>query len=107
MDPAFEIRHHVHERRDIFQDWPDGLADVRARIAILRRLDHVTAGNFGDCKFCGEGIWEMRVDVGPGYRIYYCVHERAVIVLLCAGVKNDQHSDIKRAIRYRRDISGA
>jgi putative addiction module killer protein len=67
-----EIRHYLTvSGRDPYQDWLDKLKDVRARIKVQRRVDRVVTGNFGDHKFSRDGVWELRVDVGPGYRVYF------------------------------------
>jgi putative addiction module killer protein len=67
-----EIVHYVTEEGiDIFQKWIDALSDIRAGSAVLRRLDRAIMGNFGDHKFCRDGVFEMRIDRGPGYRVYY------------------------------------
>lgn len=86
--------------RDPFQHWLDGLRDAGARTAILRRIDRVSAGNFGDHKSLRDGVWELRVDAGPGYRVYYAKHAKTIVLLLCAGSKKTQAADIIRAVDY-------
>ncbi len=67
-----DVRHYLTaDGIDPFQRWLDGVKDLRGRIAILRRIDRMTAGNLGDYKFCRDGVWKLRVDVGPGYRVCY------------------------------------
>jgi putative addiction module killer protein len=78
----------------------------RQRIAIDRRINRVELGNFGDHKFCRDGVWELRIDVGPGYRVYYAIAGSQVILLLCAGDKRTQASDIARACEYWQDWQG-
>lgn len=73
---------------------------MRGRAQIEIRLRRVLAGNFGDCKPVGEGVSELRVDVGTGYRIYYGRHGQALVILLCGGDKSSQQADIKRAKEY-------
>ena len=98
------MRHYLTRAgRDPYQTWLDGLKDLRARVAIQRRVDRIAAGNFGDHKPCRDGIWELRVDVGQGYRVYYARHDRVVVVLLCAGDKRTQASDIDTAVTYWAD----
>ncbi len=80
-----------------FQDWLDDLRDVRAQVAVARRLDRVRAGNLGDAKPVGDGVSELRVDVGPGYRVYFVQRGGELIVVLAGGNKSSQASDIKRA----------
>jgi putative addiction module killer protein len=66
-----QLLHYLNPAaQDIYQDWLDGLRDMRARIAIDRRVERLTRGSFGDHKFCRDGVWELRIDTGPGYRVY-------------------------------------
>jgi putative addiction module killer protein len=80
-----------------FARWHSGLCNLSAKIAIARRIDRAAAGNFGDSKSLGSGLSEMRLDVGRGYRIYFNIRNRAVIVLLAGGDKSTQSADIQRA----------
>jgi putative addiction module killer protein len=99
-----EVRHYVTRAgRDPYQTWLDRLKDLRARVAIQRRVDRIALGNFGDHKPCRDGVWELRVDVGQGYRVYFARHDRFVVVLLCAGDKRTQASDIDTAVTYWTD----
>ena len=67
-----DVRHYLTPAgRDPVQAWLDGLKDLQARVAILRRIDRLVPGNLGDHKFIGSGVWELRLHVGPGYRLYY------------------------------------
>src|SRR5258706_4027580 len=77
--------------------------DLKARVVILRRIDRLLNGNFGDHKFCQDGVWELRIDCGPGYRVYYALSEKTVILLLCRGSKRNQSTDIANAVRYWQD----
>lgn len=66
----FEIHHYLtQEGKDIFLEWQLSLRDHKARIAIDRRINRIELGNFGDHKFCRDGVWELRIDFGPGYRV--------------------------------------
>ena len=87
-----------------FQQWLDALRDMRGRIAIARRLDRVAAGNLGDAKSVGEGVSELRVDVGPGYRVYFVKRGASVIVVLAGGDKSSQDRDIKAAQKLAKEI---
>ena len=99
-----EIRHYITlEQRDVYLEWQLKLRDTKAKIAIDRRINRIELGNFGDHKFCREGVWELRVDVGPGYRVYYARAGTHVILLLCAGDKRTQQADIARACEYWQD----
>lgn len=100
-----EVRHYITATGvDRFQDWLDGLQDVQTIDVILRRLERLKRGNLGDCRFCAEGVWELRIDFGPGYRIYYAQRSKALVLLLCAGTKRTQIADIGKAIAYWRDF---
>ena len=76
---------------------------MRARVAVQRRIDRLGAGNFGDHKFCRDGIWELRIDVGAGYRVYYARAGRTVLLIACGGDKRNQTADIGRAVDYWND----
>jgi putative addiction module killer protein len=89
--------------RDIFGEWLSGLRDVRTRAKIVARIDRLAAGNFGDCKALRSGLFELRIDWGSGYRVYYSMVGKACVLLLCGGDKRKQASDIKRALEYLRD----
>lgn len=96
---AWLIFHYLDPSgKDLYQEWLDGLADQRGRVAVQRRVDRLAQGNFGDHEFCGEGVWELRVDFGPGYRVYYALSGKEIVLLLCAGAKRTQNRDIKRAV---------
>jgi putative addiction module killer protein len=84
-------------RTDVFQDWFDGLRDSRARFAIDKRIERLAEGNTGDTKPVGEGISEMRIHYGPGYRVYYKNVGKKLVILLCGGDKSAQERDISQA----------
>lgn len=73
------------------------------RIIIQRRIDRVANGNFGDHRFCRDGVWELRIDYGPGYRVYYARTGETVVLLLCGGSKRSQSADLKEAAHYWAD----
>lgn len=81
-----------------FSKWLSKLTDNRARAKVMVRVDRLSAGNPGDVKPVGKGVSEMRVDYGPGYRIYFMSRGNVVVVLLCGGTKKTQQTDIERAI---------
>ena len=96
-----ELRHYLTASgKDPFQQWMDELKDLKGRIVIQRRIDRVANGNFGDHKFCQDGVWELRIDFGPGYRVYYARDEETIILLLSGGSKRTQSADINQAVRY-------
>jgi len=71
---VYEIRHYLtRSEKDVFMEWRRQLRDTKAKIAVDRRINRMELGNFGDCRFCRDGVWELRIDVGPGYRIYYAI----------------------------------
>jgi putative addiction module killer protein len=101
---VIELRHYVSRGgKDIFDDWLTQLADARAQAKIATRLNRIAAGNFGDCKPLRQGLSELRIDWGPGYRVYYAMIGRQRVLLLCGGDKRKQSSDIERASGYLKD----
>ena len=100
----YEVRHYLTpDGKDVFLDWLRKLRDVTARIAVDRRVNRIELGNFGDHKFCRDGVWELRVDVGAGYRVYYAVADQEIVLLLCGGDKRTQDADIDRGCGYWQD----
>ena len=86
-----EIRHYVSPAgKDVFDDWLSQLADARAQAKIAVRINRLAVGNFGDCKPLDQGVWELRIDYGPGYRVYYALIGRVCVLLLCAADKRKQ-----------------
>lgn len=84
-------------KSQVFHEWLARLRDRRARARIILRIDRLALGNPGDVQPVGSGISEMRIDYGPGYRVYYRQRGAAVALLLCGGTKRTQAADIKRA----------
>jgi putative addiction module killer protein len=104
---VFEIRHYLtRSEKDLFMEWRRQLLDRQAGIAVDRRIARLESGNFGDCRFCRDGVWELRIDVGPGYRIYYALAGSRVVLLLCGGGKRSQNADIGRACEFWFDWQG-
>lgn len=91
-------------KTDAYVQWLDRLRDIHARARILARVERLAAGNPGDVKPVGEGVSELRIDYGPGYRVYYKKHGREVVILLAGGNKRSQTSDIKAALRLARNL---
>ena len=97
----FEILHYVTPAGcDPFGDWLNAMRDRRAAATILLRIRRLQRGLFGDCKPLGAGVSELRVDIGPGYRVYFGRAGEGIILLLCGGDKRRQHDDITQAKRY-------
>jgi putative addiction module killer protein len=86
-----------------FQIWLDSLADIKTRLIVRKRLARLRAGNFGDCKFF-ESIAELRIDYGPGYRIYIGKKGDSLVILLAGGTKKSQAGDIQKAKQYWQDL---
>jgi putative addiction module killer protein len=91
------LRYQTEDAREPFTEWLDSVRDKVAQARIRIRLRQVQAGNFGDCEPVGEGVSELRVHVGAGYRVYCGRHGKTIVLLLCGGNKNSQANDIKRA----------
>ena len=88
----------------IFTDWFESLKDRRAKARIQARIDRLEMGNFGDVAPVGEGVSEMRIFYGPGYRVYFVQRGRVVVILLSGGDKSTQRSDIVRAKEIARQL---
>ena len=84
--------------KDVFLLWLNALKDIRARARIAARIIRLENGNFGDCRPVGDGVWELKIDTGPGYRIYYAIESKRVVLLCDGGTKGTQKADISRAI---------
>ncbi|HLX85453.1 MAG TPA: type II toxin-antitoxin system RelE/ParE family toxin [Terriglobales bacterium] len=96
-----EIRRYLTEGgRDVFGEWVANLKDARTRAKIGARIDRLAVGNFGDCKALGSGLHELKIDWGPGYRVYYALVRKECVLLLGGGDKRRQASDIDRARKY-------
>jgi putative addiction module killer protein len=91
-------------KTDVFADWLDSLRDVRARARVQVRIERLIAGNAGDVEPVGEGVSELRIDHGAGYRVYFKRHGRELVVLLAGGSKSTQAADIKTALRLAREL---
>lgn len=87
-----------------FVEWLDELPDIRARARILVRIERLAAGNPGNVKPVGEGVSEMRIDYGPGYRVYFRKIGQKVVILLAGGDKESQSKDINTALRLSRNL---
>lgn len=94
-----EIRKTEH-----FANWIDSLRDIQAKSRVLVRIERLASGNVGDVKPVGEGVSEMRINYGPGYRVYFVQRGSELIILLAGGDKSSQSRDIKSAIRLAQNL---
>jgi putative addiction module killer protein len=92
------------QQTEVFARWLASLRDVRAKARILVRIESACKGNLGDIKPVGSGVSEMRIDVGPGYRVYFVRRRAILIMLLCGGDKSSQSKDIVRAKTLLREL---
>ncbi len=100
----YTILHYLDSHgRDHFQEWLDALDDRKAELAIIRRVARLTAGLAGDRQSLRDGVQELRIDVGPGYMVYFAFVGKTVILLACGGSKRTQGRDIASAINMLRD----
>jgi putative addiction module killer protein len=97
------LRYLTETGKDVFGQWLLRLKDSKARARIVARLDRLAVDNFGDCKFLREGVWELRIDWGSGYRVYFAKAQRGTVLLLGGGDKKKQTHDIERAIQNWKD----
>lgn len=103
----FEVRQYLaRDGSNPFLVWFKRIRDAQGKISILRRLNRLAQGNFGDHKSVGAGVWELRIDTGPGYRVYFGRAGKVVILLLYAGDKSTQSRDIEKAKAYWVDWQG-
>jgi len=86
-----------------FSEWLGALRDIKVRAKIRVRLDRVSLGNLGDCHGVGDGVQELRIDYGPGYRVYFGLVGSTIVLLLCGGDKSTQVKDIEQAKGYWRE----
>ena len=102
--PAIQI-YQTKEKDSPFETWLDKLNDINAKARLLQRIDRIELGNFGDCEPVGDGVHELRIDYGPGYRIYFGNDGKQLVILLCGGTKRRQEKDIKKAKEYWEDYN--
>lgn len=99
-----EIRRYLtRDGKAPFAEWFNSLRDIKTKTIINMRLDRVGQGNLGDCQSVGSGVYELRIDYGPGYRIYFGQVDTMIVILLCGGDKSTQARDIRKAKEYWTD----
>lgn len=91
-------------KTEAYAQWIDNLRDLQARARVQVRIERLAAGNPGDVKAVGEGVSELRIDYGPGYRVYFTKRGRKLVILLAGGDKTTQSADIKIALRLARNL---
>ena len=95
---------YVIKQTNIFSKWLVKLKDIQGKVAVLRRVERMRLGNFGDHKSVGNSISELRIPMGPGYRVYYTQNDDEIIVLLIGGDKSSQSDDIKKANEILKEL---
>jgi len=98
------VHYQLLSGRDVYSTWFNKLRDAKTRATIAGRLDRLVEGYFGDCKSLGQGLQELRIHFGPGYRVYFAMIGDTCVLLLCAGNKGSQDRDIKKAREYLDDF---
>ena len=102
--PMYTLKHYTDRNdKDLFKEWLNSLKDKQGLARIAARLLRLENGNFGDCKPVAESVWELRIDAGPSYRVYYAIQNKKVILLCNGGDKSTQSSDIKKAVERWND----
>jgi putative addiction module killer protein len=95
---------YIIQQTESFAKWLTGLRDLNAKLAIARRIDRAQHGNLGDSKSVGNGVSEMRIDLGSGYRVYFTIRGGEMIILLAGGDKSTQQADIQKAIKLANEV---
>ncbi len=96
---------YIIKQTNIFSKWLAKLKDTQGKVAVLRRVERMKLGNFGDHKSVGNNISELRISTGPGYRVYYTKKDDAIIILLIGGDKSSQSDDIKKANEILKELN--
>lgn len=95
---------YIVQQTELFEKWHECVKDQKAKIAIARRIERAEHGNLGDAKTVGNGISEMRIDTGAGYRVYFTMRQKVIVILLAGGIKSTQQSDIKKAMELAKEF---
>ena len=100
-----EVVHYVSASNvDVYQEWLDGIRDRTVRTRIARRVERIEQGNFGDHEPCRDGVYELKMDFGPGYRVYYSKVGETLVLLIGGGDKSTQDKDIDKAVTNLQDF---
>ena len=105
ITPKEVLAYQTREGKIPFNEWLDDLVDRRVVARIFARLARVRQGNLGDCRGVGEGVSDLRVDYGPGYRVYFAQKGQTLVILFCGDDKRTQERDIQRAKQYWQDYN--
>ena len=104
MGMNYTVKEYCDESgRSLYDEWLGSLRDARAKAKIISAVDRMELGNLGDSEPVGEGVSELRLHYGPGYRVYYAREGKTIFILLCGGDKSTQSKDIKQAKKLWRD----
>lgn len=103
VEPKQIKNYQTADGRSSFEEWLGSLRDLKATVKIEKRLQRVKLGNLGDYRSVGEGVGELKIDYGPGYRVYFGQIGSTIVLLLCGGDKSTQEQDILKAKEYWRD----
>jgi putative addiction module killer protein len=106
VEPKKVLTYQDANGNEPFTDWLNSLRDQKGRRTILRRIGRLEHGLYGDCEPIGEGVLELRLFFGPGYRVYFGEEAGRIIILLCGGDKDTQTRDIKAANEYWKEYKG-
>lgn len=98
------LRYQGKDGREPLTVWLHRLRDRQAHAHVLARLDRLENENFGQCRALQSGVWELKIDHGPGYRVYYGRVGKTILLLLCGGDKRTQQADIERAVMYWKEF---
>ena len=98
------LRYQGKDGREPLTVWLHRLRDRQAYAHVLARLDRLENGNFGQCRALQSGVWELKIDHGPGYRVYYSQVGKTILLLLCGGDKRTQQADIERAVAHWKEF---
>ena len=100
MTQQYSVIFYEQDGKDFINEWLNSLRDNRGKFAVMRSIARIEEGNFGEHRFCREGVWELVINTGPGYRVYYSLIGNTVVLLLYGGNKSTQQKDINKAIEF-------